>query len=92
MRYISLCFSLVMIGAVQIQSVYAYIDPGTAGSVVGGLGAGIGLVFAFFGSLAVAILIKIKKLWNWNIFGKLIIIVAILVLISIAWFGISFFI
>ncbi len=92
MKYISLCLSLVIVTAVQVQSVYAYIDPGTAGSVVGGLGAGIGLVFAFFGSLAVATLMKIKKLWNWNVFGKLIIILVVLVLIGIVWICISFFI
>ena len=75
-----------------VNDVEAYIDPGTAGAVAGGVGAGIATVFAFFGSLAIAAMIKVKKLWKWNVFGKVIIGLAILILIGLAWFGISFLI
>ena len=74
------------------QNVLAYIDPGTAGSVVGGVGAGIGLIFAFFGSLAAAIMFKIKKIWKYGVFGKIAIFLAVMVIIAIIYVLVSMFI
>jgi hypothetical protein len=91
MKYIIILL-LVVVGVVSAQDSIAYIDPGTAGAVAGGIGAGVGVVFAFFGSLAIAAMIKIKKLWHWNFFGKIIIVASVITLIALAYFAISFFI
>lgn len=83
---------VVLMGILSANNSFAYIDPGTAGAVAGGIGVGAAAVFAFFGSLAIAAMIKVKKLWHWNIFGKMIIVLSVLTLIGLIWVTISFFI
>jgi glucan phosphoethanolaminetransferase (alkaline phosphatase superfamily) len=64
----------------------AYIDPGTTGSVVGGLGGMIWFGLTFLGGLFVAIIIKIKKLWLKSVWGKVLIILLALIVIGIITF------
>jgi len=91
MKY-SLIALIAIFGITVANQSFAYIDPGTAGAVAGGLGVGVGAVFAFFGSLAIAAMIKMKKLWHWNFFGKIMIVVAVTILIALTYFAVSFFI
>lgn len=65
----------------------AYIDPGTAGSVAGSVGVGIGLIFGFFGSAAMAVIVKIKKIWNWGFLGKIAVSGSVCIIASLVWFG-----
>ncbi len=77
---------IVLVGLLSWRKSFAYIDPGTTGSIVGGISAGVGVVLTFMGSVALAVILKIKKIWYRSLLWKGLLLLAVGVVIFIGWF------